>query len=258
MEEWLLNDLFKNFDISHYYDKTKVNREYNTVILRRINGSEGVKQYLESDDLIIYKKELEKKGINLMMNEYPDNKYVSLRKLVENCIVTSDIEFANIFELKQCPALFKIINHDCEDEWVESETYNQIMVRYYKLTPGGKIHIKQKIYKKVENIKKGFGYLVDNLYSKPYNIEYCASCYYYNMNIFIPYNSKGFIRICALEYYNTLSEPLKEDMSKFVLSMCDLKTTLDIPKIYVKYEIKDWYCHREMDNNLLKENTYYD
>ena len=258
MEEWRLNDLLENFKYSHYFDKTKVDRLYSDYINKRLTSK--LYSCVEDTNLVRYRKALKKKGINLITNEYPDNKYISIRGLHENCYITSDIEFANIFELEYSPALMKITNHNCEDEWVESNKYNQIMIRYYKLTPDGKVEIKQKIYKKVENIKKGFGYLLDNFYMDPYNIDYCADCHPYDMNIFIPYNSKGFAHKCAFKlYYDSMENSQnREQISKVIIAMCGINSMSVLSINNTFYAIKDWYCFRKFDRDVLKRNTYYD
>jgi len=260
MEHWILNDLLKGFDTSHYFDKTKVPRQYLDKIKDRLTRGHALSVYIEDINLVQYQNALKRKGINLIMNEYPDGKYVSLRKLYHNCYITSDIEFANIFELENCPALMKIVNHYCDDEWVESDKYNQIMVRYYKLTPDGKIEIKQKIYRKVENIKKGFGYLVDSLYLEPYNIDYCAGCHPFDMNIFIPYNSKGFAGQYVLGYYynSTTDSEHQKTCADYITAMCGINSMSDLSVHDTYYHIKDWYCYREFDTDLLKQNTYTD
>ena len=256
MRESLINRLMKDVDECNWFiTSKKIKKDHIHRYHRRLNLEED-NPYIENHYLEKYKEALLLRGINFISEwDYPDGAYISLANLRDHCYITNDIEFYNIFELLNKPALVRVDTGLDEADWVESDDYNQILIRMYCIELNGKIRIKQQLYTKEKSIEKGFSCLLDDLHCKPYNMDYSADCSIHNLNVFIPYNANGFMSKKYLDMY--LNGEPNQHIEDYVLSACGAMNMLILRHKMKPFELDPNTFYKDLDRDTLKACTYY-
>lgn len=256
MKDSLINRLMKDVDECNWFiTSKKIKKEHIRRYHQRLNLVED-NPYIENHYLEKYKQALLLRGINFISEwDYPDGAYISLANLRDHCYITNDIEFYNIFELLKKPALVKLDTGLDEADWVESDDYNQILIRMYCIGLNGKIQFKQQLYTKEETIKRGFRYMLDCLSCRPYNADYNAYCSIYDANVFIPYNANGFMAKKHLDFY--LDGEPNQQVEDYILSACGAMNMLILRDKMRPFKLDPNTFNQDLDRDTLKACTYY-